>query len=78
MNERLHLRLHLLAVGQHDLGRVSLDRPFGHPVQRLLNHLHALAHLDKPDQIARPAVALSRNGHFELKLLIAGVGHIAA
>ena len=78
MDQRLHLRLHFFAVGQHDLRRVGFDQPLGHSVQRLLNHLHALAHFDEPNQIARPAIALGCNGHFELKFFIAGVGHIAA
>ena len=78
MDQGLHLGLHLFPVRQHDLGRVGFHRAFGHPVQRLLNDLHALAHLHQPNCIARPAVAVSRERNLELEFLIAGIRHIPA
>ena len=78
IDERLHLRLHLFAVGQDDLGRVGLDGAVGHAVERLLADLDRLAHLVQADDVARPDVAIVRDRHLELELLVAGVGHVAA
>src|SRR6201996_716299 len=77
VDERFHLSLHHLTVGQDDFWCVCLDRAFGHAIKRLLTDLYRLAHLLHANDIACPHVAIVRDRHFELKLLIAGVGHIA-
>src|SRR5664279_3246562 len=78
MDQRFHLRLHLFAIRQHNLGRIGLDRSAGHSIQRLLIDLYALALLFMPDNVTRPAVSHRRSGHLELKLLVAAVRHVAA
>ena len=78
MDERFHLGLHLFAVGQDDLRGVGHDRPAGHAVEGLLADLDRLAHLVHADDVAGPDIAVVRDGHLELELLVAGVGHVAA
>jgi len=58
MDERFHLRFHLLAVGKHDLGCIGLDGAFRHSVESLLNNLHALSHLDEAHFVTGPAVGV--------------------
>src|SRR6185312_9831436 len=78
VDERLHLRLHVLAIGQNDFRSVGLDGAFRHAVERLLANLNRLTHLFKPDQVARQHVAVVGDGDLELELLIAGVRHVTA
>ena len=78
MDQRLHLRLHLLAVGQNDLRRVGDDASFRQPIERLQADAHALAHLLHAEDVASPDVAVVRDGHVELELLVTRVGHVTA
>src|SRR5260370_1412164 len=75
VDERFHLRLHLLALGRNDAGRFrshrTLRRNFLH---RLADNLQALAHLRNSDHVAREAVRIGARGHIELEFFIAGVG----
>ena len=78
MDQRFHLRLHLLAVRQDDLWRVGDDAAGRHAVERLLTDFYRLVHLLKAHHVARPHVALGTRRHIEGVLFIAGVGHVAA
>ncbi len=78
MDQRFHLGLHLFAIGEDDLGSVCDDPAFRHSVQRLQADLHRFAHLLHAKYVASPDVAVGRDRHLELELLVARVRHVAA
>ena len=76
IDHRLHLRLHLFAVGQHNFGRVCLGRAFRHAVQRLPHEGNRLSQLLHANYVPGKNVAFGCDRHFELEFLVARVGHI--
>ena len=78
MDEGLHLGLHLLAVGEDDLGGVGGDAAFGKAVERLETDVGRLAELLHANDVAGPDVAVIGDRDVELELLVAGVRHVAA
>ena len=74
IDQRFHLRLHLLALRRNDARRVGLDgafrRNFAHG---LANNLQAFAHLRHAHQVPRVAVGFGARGHVEVELLVARV-----
>src|SRR5271157_3394567 len=77
VDERFHLRLHLLAVGQHDMWSVSLHRTFGNSFQRLRGNLLRFAELGHAHQISRVNVSVLRDWDVELEVLISAVRLVA-
>ena len=78
VDEGFHLGLHLLAVRQHDLGRVSFNGSFRHSRQRLLHHANRFAQLLDAANVSREHVAFGADRNFELEIFVARVGCIAA
>ena len=70
VDERFHLRLHLLAVGQHDMRRVGLPRALGHPFQRLFHDARALAHLFYSHLEPRVHVVSVAHGDLEIEFFV--------
>ena len=74
VDERFHLRLHLLALRRNDAGRFRSYRPFRRNLLHgLADNLQALAHLRNPDHVAREAVRIGARGHVEVKFIITGI-----
>src|ERR1051325_6993938 len=76
IDEGFHLRLHLLAVRQHDLWGFSFGRPGRHAFQRLFGDLTRLAQLFYPADITRPDIAFFGDRDFEFEVLITAVRHV--
>jgi hypothetical protein len=74
MDEALHGRVQLVPRRQHDLAVVDDPRPFGHPVERLLDDARGLAHLVHVDLVARVDVSLLVDGNVEVDLVVREVG----
>src|SRR5437763_4380689 len=73
IDERLHLRLHLLAFRQHHLRRIGRVRAFRHAFEGLLDDPGTLAHFFHANLIARGHVALGLCWDFEVELVIARI-----
>ena len=74
MDQRLHRALHLGARRRRELVVLHLHRPRLHLAERLLDDLHALAHLGEPHQIAVVAIAVAADRNLELHLGVLVVG----
>src|SRR6185369_1265628 len=78
IDERLHLRLHLLAVGQNNLRCVRANRTFRHSFQRLLANLLRFSQLSHTYLVSSPDVSVLMGRNLELEVLIPAVRHIAS
>ena len=76
VDERFHLRLHLLAIRKHDLGRVRFDRSFRHSIERLPHDIDRLAQFGHPAHVTIKHVAFCAQRHLELEILVTRVGHV--
>src|SRR5216683_6282068 len=66
VDERFHLRLHLLALRWNDAGRFGPHRTLRRNLlDRLADDLQALAHLRNSDHVAREAVRIGARGNIE-------------
>src|SRR6185312_11609216 len=64
IDERFHLRLHLLAIGKHNLRRIRLYRTRWQSVERLLHHANRLAQLLYSTHIPVEYIAILAERHF--------------
>src|SRR5579884_2986756 len=74
VDQRFHLRLHLLALRRHDAWRFGPHWTFVRNfVQRLLHDAQALPHLLDANHVPPKTVRIRARRHFELKLLVARI-----
>ena len=74
VDERFHLRLHLLALRRNDARGVGLDRALvGDLVHGLANDFQALAHLRHAHQVPRIAIGFRPRGHVEIEFFVGGI-----
>src|SRR3954468_17884651 len=73
MYERVHVRLHRLALGQHDLRRVGLSGAGAQAVESLPDNLVRLDHLAHANHVARPNVTALLYGNVEVVCVIARI-----
>src|SRR5919112_3403888 len=71
--ERVHVRLHRLALGEHDLRRVGLGGAGAQAVEGLTYDPVRLDHLAHPHEVARPNVAALLDRDLEVVSLVARV-----
>src|SRR5438309_7433277 len=73
IDEGFHLRLHLLAIGENDLKRVSFYPALWHAVQRLLHNADRLPQLGYPAHVPRKNVAVLAHRDLEFEILVSRV-----
>src|SRR2546423_11847665 len=70
MYERVHVRLHRLAIRQHDLRRISFDGAGAQARKSLRTDLVRLFQLAHTHHVARPDIAVRLDRNLEIILLV--------
>src|SRR5215469_5319090 len=76
VDQRFHLGLHLLAVGENNLRSIGFDGPGWHSFERLLHDSDRLAQFPDAAHVAIEYVAFFTERHLELEILVSRVRRV--